>query len=252
MSELKRCPFCSIELMPNTNRGDLYVKRYGPHWDHPDGLCFLADTEVSPSEVDAWNQRVPTQGADARPVAIYQVYWGEIASWTDTTPETFALVDPAYRRIVYATRDAAPRVEAIEDQPIAWGEYDTQIGKDRRLMMVSVDKESGCRVRLYDHPERDAAPSDATAERVHAIDCQYITDDDPWAPCTCGLGSPTSAPKADAHAVAEMCAKFAELYWTDHGAGKGVEDACQAIAEACRDWAVNHVNSAASAPRGKT
>jgi hypothetical protein len=62
------------------------------------------------------------------------------------------------------TTGSAPRVESIEDQPIAWGEYDTQIGKDRRLMMASVDKESGCRVRLYDHPERDAAPSEAISD----------------------------------------------------------------------------------------
>lgn len=40
--------------------------------------------------------------------------------------------------------------------------------------------------------------------------------------------------------VAEMCAKFAELYWTDYGAGMGVEHACTEIAAACRDWSVKH------------
>lgn len=40
-----------------------------------------------------------------------------------------------------------------------------------------------------------AAPSAAQdVKRVHALDCQYITDGDPWAPCTCGIGSPTSPP----------------------------------------------------------
>lgn len=87
MSELKRCPFCSIELMPNTNKGDLYVKRYGPHWDHPGGLCFLADTEVSPAQVDAWNHRVATQGADsivAHPDERVSMSWAQYVALTST------------------------------------------------------------------------------------------------------------------------------------------------------------------------
>jgi hypothetical protein len=69
VSELNRCPFCSSELMPNTNQDDLYVRRYGTHWVHPDGPCFLDGTEVSPSQVDAWNRRATEKVADVAPVA---------------------------------------------------------------------------------------------------------------------------------------------------------------------------------------
>lgn len=70
--ELLPCPFCSCKLLPNTNQGDLYVKRYGSHFDHPGGLCFLADAEVSPSEVEAWNRRstAPTTGSAPESLAF--------------------------------------------------------------------------------------------------------------------------------------------------------------------------------------
>lgn len=51
------CPFCGASLVENNNQDDLYVRRYGPHWDHPMGNCFLEDTEVSPSQIRDWNTR---------------------------------------------------------------------------------------------------------------------------------------------------------------------------------------------------
>lgn len=59
MSEPKLlpCPFCGVSLVTNANTADFYVKRYGPHYVHPAGDCFLEDTEVSPSRADAWNTR---------------------------------------------------------------------------------------------------------------------------------------------------------------------------------------------------
>jgi hypothetical protein len=61
-----------------------------------------------------------TQGADARPVAIYQIRASRFVSdWTDVSS-----LDPRFhdypeelRRIVYATRDAAP-----SDAPNAWAD----------------------------------------------------------------------------------------------------------------------------------
>jgi hypothetical protein len=51
----------------------------------------------------------PTQGADARPVAIYQISLAlHSGMWIDTDAEHYADYLDDYRRIVYATRDAVP------------------------------------------------------------------------------------------------------------------------------------------------
>lgn len=55
--EIKPCPFCGISLTANTNRADLYVRRYGTHYAHPIDNCFLSDAEVSPCQVKEWNRR---------------------------------------------------------------------------------------------------------------------------------------------------------------------------------------------------
>ena len=57
MSEPKLlpCPFCGESLVANNNPDDLYVRRYGTHWDHPTNDCFLENVEVSPPEIDDWN-----------------------------------------------------------------------------------------------------------------------------------------------------------------------------------------------------
>lgn len=59
MSEPKLlgCPFCGVSLVANSNPLDFFVARYGTHYSHPTGNCFLEDTEVSPSEVADWNTR---------------------------------------------------------------------------------------------------------------------------------------------------------------------------------------------------
>lgn len=46
---------------------------------------------------------------------------------------------------------------------------------------------------------RGAAPSPADERAVHALDCQYILDDNPWAICTCGKGSPNNPRAASAN-----------------------------------------------------
>jgi hypothetical protein len=60
------CLFCGAELQPNNNLADIYVHRYGTHYDHrsgPDG-CILSGLEVSPGEIDDWNRRatITTKG----------------------------------------------------------------------------------------------------------------------------------------------------------------------------------------------
>lgn len=55
--ELLPCPFCGIALERHDDQADLYVARYGAHWEHPDNSCFLSGDEVSPSNIDGWNQR---------------------------------------------------------------------------------------------------------------------------------------------------------------------------------------------------
>jgi hypothetical protein len=55
--EVKPCPFCGATLMPNNNQDDLYVRRYGTHYQHPQGDCFMGDWEVSPSGIGDWNRR---------------------------------------------------------------------------------------------------------------------------------------------------------------------------------------------------
>jgi hypothetical protein len=57
MSELKPCPFCGVTLTANNNPADLYVQRYGTHYSHPDGHCYLSGDEVSPSRIEDWNTR---------------------------------------------------------------------------------------------------------------------------------------------------------------------------------------------------
>lgn len=57
MSDMKPCPFCGIALTPNTNQEDLYVRRYGTHYGHPWNGCYLSDDEVSPSQIEEWNNR---------------------------------------------------------------------------------------------------------------------------------------------------------------------------------------------------
>ncbi|WP_233854022.1 hypothetical protein [Paraburkholderia sp. HD33-4] len=46
-----------------------------------------------------------------------------------------------------------------------------------------------------------------------------------------------SKPAAEDQAVAERCARLAELYRDEHATGKLAEEACDAIAEACRQYA---------------
>lgn len=98
-SELLRCPFCSCELMPNTNQDDLYVKRYGTHWNHPDGPCFLADMEVSPSQVDAWNRRSTAPTTGSAPDAKYEVFDEEARVWFAVDADYYAMAIPDKRRI---------------------------------------------------------------------------------------------------------------------------------------------------------
>lgn len=69
--DLKPCPFCGVDLTVYDNPADLYVRRYGTHYQHPRSDCHLSDHEVTPSEVNDWNRRVthgvglPGGGRDA-------------------------------------------------------------------------------------------------------------------------------------------------------------------------------------------
>ena len=52
------------------------------------------------------------------------------------------------------------------------------------------------------------APSPADERAVHALDCQYILDDNPWAICTCGKGSPNNPRAASASQPVDERAAF--------------------------------------------
>lgn len=52
------------------------------------------------------------------------------------------------------------------------------------------------------------APSPADERAVHALDCQYILDDNPWAICTCGKGSPNNPRAASASQPVDEWAAF--------------------------------------------
>lgn len=69
MADLKPCPFCGITLAANNNRRDLYVRRYGTHYQHPVNDCYLSDTEVSPSQIEDWNRRAAHGVASASKAA---------------------------------------------------------------------------------------------------------------------------------------------------------------------------------------
>lgn len=68
------CPFCGMELRANTNQADLYVRRYGTHYTHPDNPgCFLDDSEVSPRQVEEWNRRTLAAEASCARDATYRM-----------------------------------------------------------------------------------------------------------------------------------------------------------------------------------
>lgn len=74
------------------------------------GTCHRLAAEIS-------HLAAPTKGADARPVAIYQISPAlHSGMWIDTDAEHYADYLDDYRRIVYATRDASPLVDA---RPVA-------------------------------------------------------------------------------------------------------------------------------------
>jgi hypothetical protein len=69
MEELKPapCPFCNADMLANTDVKDLYVRRYGAYYMHPESpYCILGHFEISPSEITAWNRRASlVQGTEA-------------------------------------------------------------------------------------------------------------------------------------------------------------------------------------------
>lgn len=52
------CPFCGVKLTPNNNQADLYVRRYGTHYNHINNGCFLGGDALTPADVPDWNKRV--------------------------------------------------------------------------------------------------------------------------------------------------------------------------------------------------
>lgn len=65
------CPFCGETLAANNDQRDMYVRRYGTHYSHSGMDCYLADTEVSPSQVESWNRRA----AAPAPIQPEPVVW---------------------------------------------------------------------------------------------------------------------------------------------------------------------------------
>jgi len=63
--ELKPCPFCGASLIAHDDQNDMYVRRYGTHYRHPYSLCYLADTEVTPSMIEEWNTRSTPKHGEA-------------------------------------------------------------------------------------------------------------------------------------------------------------------------------------------
>jgi len=83
------------------------------------GLMFACMDDPKPTLAEKWNRRAPTQGADARPVAIYQVHMNGSGTWLDITQREHEdnVARGIKSRIVYATRDAAPN---INEQRYLW------------------------------------------------------------------------------------------------------------------------------------
>ncbi|GAC1478398.1 MAG: hypothetical protein NVS1B6_19720 [Steroidobacteraceae bacterium] len=61
------CPFCGERLLPNNNQDDLYVRRYGTHYRHPSGTCYMADIELGPAAAQDWNRRASPAQVEAAP-----------------------------------------------------------------------------------------------------------------------------------------------------------------------------------------
>lgn len=66
MSELKRCPFCNVQLVANNNPADFFVQRYGTHYEHPIGGCILDEIEITPSQIEDWNRRAPASEGEQK------------------------------------------------------------------------------------------------------------------------------------------------------------------------------------------
>jgi hypothetical protein len=76
---------------------------------------------------------------------------------------------------------------------------------DGLMMNIAADEIEMLRARVKDLEARAAAHAQPIGEdaangaigKAHAIDCRYTTDDNPWAPCTCGVGGPNDVPAAN-------------------------------------------------------
>jgi hypothetical protein len=110
--ELKPCPFCGVALVANTNQADLYVKRYGTHYDHPTGLCFLADAEISPAQIEEWNTR---PAIDAALPGVQKIvgwkFLNGVVVWKEDRPAGEGW------RPVYAAHTAEPPINAAAQEP---------------------------------------------------------------------------------------------------------------------------------------
>lgn len=71
--------------------------------------------------------------------------------------------------------------------------------------LAAFQRATGCQTakelldKVIAEKAKQPAPSPADERAVHALDCQYILDDNPWAICTCGKGSPNNPRAASAN-----------------------------------------------------
>jgi hypothetical protein len=100
---------------------------------------IIAAHNARVQDLSADNAIAPTQGADARPVAIYQGKLDELREWRDISKKTYDNAEAhgwGETRIVYATRDAATRAQA-PDSAVA---VDAPLPIEKRVFELWYDK----------------------------------------------------------------------------------------------------------------
>lgn len=93
VAKLEPCPLCRLALVANSNMSDLYVRRYGTHYEHPENGCLLAGYEVSPSQIDHWNTKSaisPPKAEGAAPGAVGEPSDEQLA---DLIPQTAGVLE---------------------------------------------------------------------------------------------------------------------------------------------------------------
>ena len=119
----------------------------------------------------------------------------------------FPVEQPAAAPIDAPLRVLMGAVNAYEKETGIGGWYAERIQESCNSLL----KAAGSTVRFGlggENPVEEPARSSAGEGAVHALDCQYILDDNPWAICTCGKGSPNNPRAASASQPVDERAAF--------------------------------------------